>query len=576
MKYLPQFAQYDLFSKSPTLYIGGKLYYGTIFGLFSTVLALMSYLICGIYFLLEMFDTKNVNSFTSVQNPSTPQSIPFTSEKFYFGFGVQHPKTYEFFLDESIYNIKAYYKIATRNEEGFEWENSEVELEPCNISKFNTRYQKIFGKRKLNNMYCVKNFTYIIEGTYLQDKYSFLMFDFYRCQNSTENGNKCKPLDKIDFYLNSTFVAVEFTDISIDPSNYENPDSPILGETYSTVGNNFYREMHIFLKEVLFKSDRGLLFSNYKEKSYIQLDYLQDMFTLKAQDKFCSFTLKISNRIDVYERKYIKFQTTLANIGGIIKAVSTIGVILTTIYTQTSYELDLTNKMFSLSEVTSHKNQVLLNQNSNKKNIGDVNSTNSFVNNKNKSNNYVKNANTVSLKKLNTNLMKQFYSSVSELGNFGKSDKKKKKKLLIKRMKTIKLSGIELFFSKIFPQCFNKKITIKLLNKGASIIKENLDIITILRELFNNVKLKKMIFTKEQFFLFNIDHKPILSLDQEIEDKKRTSKYLAKNETLSYDKSTSTQGRSGTENEKDYQKKIIDDKIFFKYIDRSMKCLLYE
>ena len=53
-------------------------------------------------------------------------------------------------------------------------------------------------------------------------------------------------------------------------------------------------------------------------------------------------------------------------------------------------------------------------------------------------------------------------------------------------------------------------------------------------------------------------------------------KFLTKNETLSYDKSTSTQGRSGTENEKDYQKKIIDDKIFFKYIDRSMKCLLYE
>ena len=76
------------------------------------------------------------------------------------------------------------------------------------------------------------------------------------------------------------------------------------------------------------------MFSSFQEKKYIQLDYLNDMFTLQRQDKFCSFTVKLSNRIDVYSRKYTKCQTALANIGGVIKGISVIGFIITYCYSQ--------------------------------------------------------------------------------------------------------------------------------------------------------------------------------------------------------------------------------------------------
>lgn len=227
------------------------------------------------------------------------------------------------------------------------------------MSKFNKRYQKLFEKRKFNNLYCVKNFTYNIYGTFLHDKYSFLIFDFYQCKNSTSNGNKCKPQEKIDYYLNSTFISVEFTDISINPSNYSYPDTPILGETYSTIGSNFYKEMHIYLKSVLFKSDIGLMFTSIQEDNYLQLDYINDMLALQVRDMFCSFTLKISNPIDVYKRTYIKFQTTLANIGGIIKGISLIGFIITFFYSKTSYEQRLVNQIFNISMDVHNSNQKL-------------------------------------------------------------------------------------------------------------------------------------------------------------------------------------------------------------------------
>ena len=201
----------------------------------------------------------------------------------------------------------------------------------------------------MHKKYCVKNFTYNIEGTYLHDKYSFLIFNFYQCKNTTINPKKCKAQEEIDCYLNGTFARIEFTDISLDQSNYSDPDNPILGEAYSIVSKNIYKEMHIYLKSVLFKSDRGLLFNSINEKNFIQLDFLQDMFTLQPRDMFCSFTLKLSNRVDVYERKYTKFQTALANIGGILKAITTIGMVITYFYEQTGFEVDLTNKIFYIS-----------------------------------------------------------------------------------------------------------------------------------------------------------------------------------------------------------------------------------
>ena len=182
-----------MFSKEPNLYIGGKRYYGTLFGFIITIIAVLICFICGAYFIYEMFDTKNVSSVTSVKHPSNPLSINFTSDKFYFTFALEDPNTYVNVFDESIYTVNGFYKIATRHEDGnISWESYPVELEPCQIEKFNPRYYGLFLKRNIHKKYCVKNFTYNIEGTYLHDKYSFLIFNFYQCKNTTMNPIKCK------------------------------------------------------------------------------------------------------------------------------------------------------------------------------------------------------------------------------------------------------------------------------------------------------------------------------------------------------------------------------------------------
>ena len=581
MKYITPFKEYDMFGKEPTLYIAGQDYYGTLFGLFITKIAIIAYCVCSGYFILEMFDKKNVSSFTSVQNPTIPLSINFTSDKFYLTFAIEDPVTYNTVLDESIYTVDAVYKIATRQDDGnLKWESYPVELEPCQLSKFNKKYQTLFSKRDVQHKYCIKKFTYNIEGTFLHDKYSFIMFDFYQCKNTTENNNKCKPQEDIDYYLNGTFIAIEFTDIALDQSNYTYPDSPIIGETYTTISKNFYREMHIYLKEVLFRSDIGYVFSSIEEKEYIQLDYLHDMFTLQPKDMFCSLTLKLSNRIDVYERKYIKFQTALANIGGIIKAISTIGIIMTYCYSQTKYEVDMTNKIFFVSDrkncSVSPFSRNLTNLDSNRNNVKQIN----------------KNMVDVSEAGSNSNCLSQ--SKISSISKFYQNEKRLSKlhngsvikytqKTIITHsftkneiLNTIKKAKINLgvfdfFFYKIFTRCLLKKKNIKLLKKGANLIKEKLDIIYLIRTIINQSRIKEMIFSKEQKTLFNLLYKPELNLEKTKEEI-QVDFVESADEYLPYVNQRNKKALELIEH--DTTEHLINNNIFYNCLDYNMKALL--
>ena len=556
MKKINFLTEYDLFSKAPSFYIGGKDFYGTLFGFLMSIIAVLAICTCSVYFVVEMFDTKNVMSYNSVENPQIPLSINFTSDTFYFTIAIEDPNTYECIRDESIYNIKAYYKVATRQEDGgLNWEVTPVELEPCQLEKFPPTYKEIFAKRTLEQKYCIKNFNYTIEGTFLHDKYSFIMFDFYKCENTTENGNSCKSQNEIDYYLNGTFASIEFTDISLDPSNYSNPDSPILGEIYSTVGNSFFKEMHLYLKAVTFNSDRGLVFSSIKSKDYIQLDYLNDMFTLKTQENFCSFTLKLSNRIDVYVRTYTKFQTTLANIGGIFKAISVIGEVLTFFYSRTSFELNLTNKIFNVYENSEQKirhtilpskyennntntrvnfleQQVTVMKNSNSNmNINNLNSNQIKVEmNKEDPDTFTNSEKQEEQKKKNlkenrriskvSGISKYQYSPSGrreqKIIQFSELAKKARKSILGHRKITIlSLSLFEKFFLKLCPRFFLNRRHAKFFIKGSALLKEKLDIISLIREFIDLSRLKQLLLTPEQLILFNLVYKPEICLDRD-------------------------------------------------------------
>lgn len=524
MRLSEHFFNFDLFGFKPFFYINGNKYYSTLYGFTVTIFCIICFIATFIYFFIDMFNRNNFTIVTSTVNPEKPLSINFTSEKFYLGLGIQDPITYDFILDESIYWVEAVYKKASRLSNGsLKWEEEPVEIEECQLEKFPYKYKDLFKKRSVKNLYCIKNLSYNIEGTFLHDVYSFLLFNFYQCKNTTLNGNKCKSNEIIDYYLNGTFAAIEFTDVSIDPTNYDTPDIPMIGEGYSTVSNKFFREMHVFFKLISIKKDHGFIFSNYDIKEYIQLDYVKDMITIVPKEEFCSITVKISNRVDTSQLKYVKFQTTIANIGGILKIISIAGTAITFFYCRNKYEIDLINSIFFIKKedkVSKIKFNI-------KKNY--VHTESPSTQKKSAQFHHSFSDNNRSKIIISSRMGGNNISSINLNLNIDNEDKKEKNSIIyynsnnIKNQVYINLSAHQLFFSAICFKMFLKKEKIKLYYKAVCSISERLDIINYIKNSINFNRLLKLLLTNEQYSIFNLVYKPYLG---ELNEK---SNYCIKN-----------------------------------------------
>lgn len=125
----------------------------------------------------------------------------------------------------------------------------------------------------------------------------------------------------------------------------------------------------------------------------------------------------------------------------------------------------------------------------------------------------------------------------------------------------IQLSIIELCFSKLYsPKCQKKK-TIKLLSKGIRFIQEKLDIISMVKEFFNDYKIRKMIFSKVQSLIFNMNLKPELTL-KNYKDKDYNI-FLVKDYQQNIKPNKTMLEYLGKEN----PDKIIKDSVFLTYIN---------
>jgi cytochrome oxidase Cu insertion factor (SCO1/SenC/PrrC family) len=119
-----------------------------------------------------------------------------------------------------------------------------------------------------------------LNGTFVNEEYSLVYFEFFECKNTTEN-EICKPKSLIDKTLQGSFYQFAYTDISIDPSDYINPNKEYLASSYGILTNLAYKDIHHYFKQIKITTDKGWLLSDISEDNYFQFDYTKEMFDLR-------------------------------------------------------------------------------------------------------------------------------------------------------------------------------------------------------------------------------------------------------------------------------------------------------
>ena len=121
-----------------------------------------------------------------------------TKEDFYFNFGFINIFTNELYIDETIIRPFAYFN------------NEPVELNPCSLDKFGSKYTKMFDELFLDQFYFFPEFNYTLRP-YLDYFYIYVL----PCENSTENNNECMPKDFIERFIDATFLYIRLQDVMI-------------------------------------------------------------------------------------------------------------------------------------------------------------------------------------------------------------------------------------------------------------------------------------------------------------------------------------------------------------------------
>ena len=364
----------DMFGKDPEIYYKGRPKKTSWIGRIFSVIFVSIYFLFFIYKLIKMLKKVNVTFYDTFTYAAEPPDIKITKDNFYGGFALEDPVFYNTFIDESIYYPKAFFKRAEKQGDDFDWQVEELELEPCKLENFGSAYHESFEKKDLKNLYCFKKMDFILEGHFSYDLYSFFYIQFYPCVNTT-NKTDCKPLDKIQYYLNNTFVSFQFQDVELTPDNYENPFRPRSVDIYTTVGNKLFKEIHAFFQIVDIQTDMDWIgfdeFTNFKSEKYLKYDEMVAMSNIIEDDiyengnSFCDFTIKLSENVRIEKRIYTKIITILGDVGGLMEVLFTLFRVVAAFSVDILYEVSLVNNLFSFDL---NKKRVILKEKTNSEN----------------------------------------------------------------------------------------------------------------------------------------------------------------------------------------------------------------
>jgi len=347
----------DLYGKEAELYYKGNNKKTSWTGRIFTIIYFLMYGAIFIYQLVRMLKRDDVTFYDSYAFTGEPPYIQLKKENFYGGFALGDPLTLETFVDDSIYNVKAYYRSGVKKGNHWSWTTIPLQIETCKLEKFGENYRDIFKDKQIEKLHCVTELDQLLQGHLTYDTYSFFLVKFFPCINSTENNFSCKPLSVIKSYLTQTFVTFKMEDIDLTPQLYKSPIQLRGKEVSANIGSNLFKDVHSYFQVVNIETDEDIIgfdmFSSIRKEKYIKYDEsiilsnLKNIDVFETGDSLCDVTIQLSEKELTQKRTYPKMIQVLGDIGGLMEVLYSFFRLICSYLTDTLYEQSLVNHLFN-------------------------------------------------------------------------------------------------------------------------------------------------------------------------------------------------------------------------------------
>jgi len=326
--------RFDFMSSGPTLKIEGKNSYETFIGGFiSCVLVILS-IIGAVYFGKELWQRKQAMVVDSSLEATSLGPFKIKPEVLDLYVGIQFAN-HTYTVDDRIFSLKATFEVNEFLESGQKHTVHNLEIDFCRA--YHTK-EEIGVNTDL--FFCVKPGEAQVENYWGKERSSLVKYKLFKCVNLTENNNHCFPQDEIDGALEGGVFSLFATNSFLDLND---PDFPVKKKNqnfFMSLSNIFSFSYLFSVKALEFEDDKGFLLENVSYTQYPYIDtplvlYYEGGGNFVGQAAFIGD--KFGRRI---HRNYSKIQDVLTRLGGLLKALSIIGSLLTQVVSELEFFAD--------------------------------------------------------------------------------------------------------------------------------------------------------------------------------------------------------------------------------------------
>ena len=346
------FEEFDLFGKVPQFFYKGRpqrvSWFGRIFSIFYIIL----YGAFFIYKLVRMLQKVDIDFYETYAFSGIP-TIKLNNDLFYGGFTIGG------IMDETIYFPLVYhYTEKTINGVRQTFPRKEIALTKCTLDKFGKRFQPLFEKKNLDNLYCLKDVQESLTGYSSLDEFSYYNIAIMPCVGMNPKGQTCKPLLDVTNFFQQNYLEFKMQDIVMTPKNYDNPSEPRNMDIKSPVFSFIYQQIYTYMQIVNLETDEDWLgfegLSDIKKEQFLRYEESwiitapsPHMQSLQAGKPVCDITIQLSAKVLTTKRTNTKLIEVLGDVGGLMEVVWSAFNLLSIFVTDLLYDIDIVNALFS-------------------------------------------------------------------------------------------------------------------------------------------------------------------------------------------------------------------------------------
>ena len=366
----------NLYGLSIPLRYKSQKKYNTFIGFILTIISIIILILGIIYFLIQLFNENNFSLISSKEKIN--ENIDFSQIPLIIGL-VNKSNNNFYEINNKYFNLSS--NLISQKEDYIE--NKILKFEKCNLSKLKD-YINFYSKKyeESNNFECIQEGQEIIlkNGYYIiNNKFSsVLTINLNLCDNKYE---KCNSMNEIKEKINNSLIFLIYLGYQINHENKENPVSRNIITEYFELTYEYQKNIYFKFSKSNYTTQNNLITNSKKKFNFFENSLVFLDFTPRKSNTLIKISFINDGTLNIYYRKYKKFQEVIGELGGLINCVVIIFKFITVYISKKILLIDISqtlicddcrmsyNLNFKSNEVFQNFPNLISNNNMNNKNI---------------------------------------------------------------------------------------------------------------------------------------------------------------------------------------------------------------